>query len=222
MKAITAYILELKYWSDLSILGYFWILLKPYAFYLTTYFIVSLNGYEVDKNLLHSLEWTIYWFSALNCVQSCKRLRKFVVHGAFGTSDLFLYAVIDLVFNLLILLIPFILLSGGLNGDLAVEIFLVLLFYCISIPLFLYIGVLSINASDFSNTFNYAPMIFIGLISQGWVANAYIFSPFLAMSGKAYNLNHAIVTVLIIFAVAPVALRFLRNKLHVLYSEAIV
>ena len=222
MKALIAYVIEFKYWSDLSILSYFWILLKPYAFYIAIYFIVSQSGYDTDKNLLVSLEWSIYWFAAVSCVQSCKKLRKFVLHAGFTLSDFIQYAMLDFVFNLLVLSIPVIILIGSIQPLFSTQFLYVALFYYASIPILIYIGVLSINAADFSYIFNFVPLIFIGLISHGWLEQTFIFSPFLAMAGRLYNFNHAIIMLLIVFAISMIVIWFLRDKFNVLYSEAIV
>ena len=222
MKAQIAYVLEFKYWSDLSILSFFWILLKPYAFYIAIYFMVGQSGYDTDKKFLVALEWTIYWFSAVSCVQSCKKLRKFILHAGFSLFDVIQYAMLDFVFNLLILSIPVLILIGHIQPLLSMEFLYVALFYCVSIPIFIYIGVLSVNAADFSYIFNFVPLIFIGFISHGWLEQTFILSPFLAMAGKLYNVNHAIIMLSLVFMMSLLVIWFMKDKFNFLYSEAIV
>lgn len=222
MRALIAYVIEFKYWSDISLLSYFWILLKPFTFYIAVYLLLSQSGYETNKSLLVSLEWSIYWFSGVSCVQSCKKLRKFVLYGGFRLSDFMRYAMLDFVFNFIVLTIPVTVLMGGILPLFSIEFLLFIILYFISIPIFIYIGILSVNAADFSYIFNFTPLILIGFISHDWLENSFVFSPYLAMAGKNYNLNYVIAMIIIITILSVIATLFLRNKFTALYSESIV
>ena len=163
-KGLIAYKLETFYWNDLTISGWFWYIFKPLLMF-GSYFLMIQGVFQdiddINTLLTMTFGWTIYWYCTINIVTNARRMRRYIKLTSFSIKDAVVYHFCDFILSLFFLNILYILLSFFIDVSYTDHLFYPLLLYVITMPIFVKIGTLSINAIDFVNAPQFVPIILL-------------------------------------------------------------
>ena len=116
---------------------------------------------DINTLLTMTFGWTIYWYCTINIVTNARRMRRYIKLTSFSIKDAVVYHFCDFILSLFFLNILYILLSFFIDVSYTDHLFYPLLLYVITMPIFVKIGTLSINAIDFVNAPQFVPIILL-------------------------------------------------------------
>ena len=225
MLGAIAFFLEMKYWKDLTVSGYMWLVIKPVLFYVTSLFLLTRGNTVTAELYWNAYLWSLYWFSCMSCVQNTRRLRRFFRYGNFKLSDLAVFTLMDYLFVSIVLML--LLAPISLYFDLGFVDFkiylLLLLVFVIQIVFLIYIGMLSVNALDISYVFMFTPMLLLILLTNDTYSESILsvipYFYFLTSldSGGVYLFSAIVVSIV----VGAVLYLYLRNNYKQIYRNSI-
>lgn len=222
---LQVFLTEQIYWKNLSISGFSWYLLRPTLFLLANFFILYTFFENFEEILKASLVWCVFWYSCTISVQYVRKLRRFFCRISMTFLSFLFFILIDYMINLSWMsLIAF--LIGSYNGVffvLPTELLFSILFFLLIFPIILYIGMLSINALDFSNMFMFVPiaLLFLSLHFEWGLYLTYILPPVFSPLIEKIETIHYITSVLLLIPIFVMTLFKSMKERKAIFANAI-
>ena len=174
---LNVFIVEQLYWMNLSVSGFAWYLIRPVLFFLANYLLLKSFTESAEVALIGCLVWCSFWYNCTLTVQNVRKLRRFfcrcsINFRVFSTVAILDYFIISCWFLILSISTGW---FFGIEFTIPTLLITSSIYFVLYLPCLIFIGMLSVNALDFSNIFVFVPIGLLFLCLNFDVSEVFLF-----------------------------------------------